>query len=160
MVALKECFTSLLQNNMKISTNRKANFEYHILEEYDAGIVLFGNEVKSIRNGNVTINDSFIYLKDGEVWIKNLKVARYSQMHPSDKHDENRDKKLLLTKHQIEKIGKELQNTGVTCVPLSIFIKKNRIKVNIGIAKGKKNWDKRQTIKDRDLKRELQRNER
>lgn len=142
---------------MKISTNRKANFEYHILEEYDAGIVLLGSEVKSIKAGNVTINDSFIYLKDGEVWIKNLKVARYAQMHPSDKHDENRDKKLLLTSHQIEKIGKELHNTGITCIPLSIFTKKNKIKLNIALVKGKKNWDKRQSIKEKDIKRELQR---
>ncbi len=78
-------------------------------------------------------------------------------MH-QDKHDDNRDKKLLLTKNQIEKIGKELQNTGVTCIPLSIYIYKNRIKVNIGIVKGKKLWDKRQSIKERDIKRETQRN--
>lgn len=144
---------------MRIATNRKANFEYQILEEFEAGIVLFGNEVKSIRDGNVTINDSFVYLKDGEVWLKSLRVARYARMHPSDKHDENRDKKLLLTKKQIEKIGRELQNTGITCVPFSIFIKKNRIKVQIATVRGKKNWDKRQSIKERDIKRELQRNE-
>lgn len=143
---------------MSIATNRKANFEYHILEEYSAGIVLLGNEVKSIRLGNVSLSDSFIYLKDGEVWIKSLKVAMYAQMHRQDKHDDNRDKKLLLTKNQIEKIGKELQNTGVTCIPLSIYIYKNRIKVNIGIVKGKKLWDKRQSIKERDIKRETQRN--
>jgi len=144
---------------MNISTNRKANFEYHILEEYSAGIVLLGNEVKSIRLGNVSLNDSFIYLKDGEVWIKNLKVAMYSNMHRQDKHDDSRDKKLLLTKKQIEKIGKELQNTGITCVPLSVFISKNRIKINIGIVKGKKNWDKRLSIKERDIKRQIQRND-
>ncbi len=145
---------------MKISTNRKANFEYHIIEEYESGIVLLGNEVKSIRDGNVTLVDSFIYLKDGEVWLKNLKVAKYARMHTSDKHDENRDKKLLLTKKQIEKIGKELKDAGITCIPLSIYTKKNRIKINIAIVKGKKNWDKRQSIKERDIKRELQRNER
>lgn len=144
---------------MNISTNRKANFEYHILEEYSAGIVLLGNEVKSIRLGNVSLNDSFIYLKDGEVWIKNLKVAMYSNMHRQDKHDDSRDKKLLLTKKQIEKIGKELQNTGITCVPLSVFISKNRIKINIGIVKGKKNFDKRLSIKERDVKRQIQRND-
>lgn len=143
---------------MTISTNRKAKFEYHILEEYSAGIVLTGNEVKSIRLSNVNMQDSFIYLKDGEVWIKNLKVAMYSQMHRQDKHEENRDKKLLLTKKQIQKIGKELYTTGITCVPLSIYIHKNRIKVNIGVVKGKKSWDKRESIKERDIKRDLQRN--
>ncbi len=142
---------------MTISTNRKANYEYHIIEQWVAGIVLFGNEVKSIRAGNVNITDSFIYMKDGEVWLKNLKVARYSQMHPSDKHEENRDKKLLLTKKQIQKISKELQNTGITCIPLSVFVQKNKIKVNIAVVKGKKNYDKRQSIKERDIKRELQR---
>lgn len=142
---------------MTISTNRKANYEYHIIEQWVAGVVLFGNEVKSIRAGNVNITDSFVYMKDGEVWLKNLKVSRYSQMHPSDKHEENRDKKLLLTKKQIQKISKELQNTGMTCIPLSVFVQKNKIKVNIAVVKGKKNYDKRQSIKERDIKRELQR---
>lgn len=142
---------------MSISNNRKAFYEYHIIEEYDCGIVLLGSEVKSIRMGNVTISDSFVYIKDGEVWIKNLKVARYKQAHKLEVHDENRDKKLLLTRKQIEKIGKSLQDTGITCVPLSIFIKDNRIKVKIAVAKGKKLYDKRSTIKDRDIKRDLQR---
>lgn len=142
---------------MSIANNRKAFYEYHIIEEYDCGIVLLGSEVKSIRMGNVTISDSFVYIKDGEVWIKNLKVARYKQAHRLEVHDENRDKKLLLTRKQIEKIGKSLQDTGITCVPLSIFIKDNRIKVKIAVAKGKKLYDKRSAIKDRDIKRDLQR---
>lgn len=143
---------------MSISINRKANFEYFILDEYDAGIVLLGSEVKSIRQGNVTMTDSFIYIKDGEVWLKNLKVARYSQTHSAEPHDENRDKKLLLTKKQIQKIEKSLQDKGITCIPLKIFTKSNRIKVKIGVAKGKKLYDKRNTIKERDMKRDLQRN--
>lgn len=143
---------------MSISVNRKANFEYFILDEYDAGIVLLGSEVKSIRQGNVTMTDSFIYIKDGEVWLKNLKVARYSQIHRAEPHDENRDKKLLLTKKQIQKIEKSLQDKGITCIPLKIFTKSNRIKVKIGVAKGKKLYDKRNTIKERDMKRDLQRN--
>ena len=142
---------------MSITNNRKAFYEYHILEEFDAGIVLLGSEVKSIRMGNVTISDSFIYIKDGEVWVKNLKVSRYKQAHRLEIHDENRDKKLLLTKKQIDKIGKNLQDAGITCIPLSIFIKNNKIKVKIGIAKGKKLYDKRNSIKERDIKRDLQR---
>lgn len=142
---------------MSLAVNRKANFEYFILDEYDAGIVLLGSEVKSIRQGNVTMTDSFIYLKDGEVWLKNLKVARYSQTHSAEPHDENRDKKLLLTKNQIQKIEKSLQDKGITCIPLKIFTKSNRIKVKIGLAKGKKLYDKRNTIKERDMKRDLQR---
>jgi SsrA-binding protein len=142
---------------MSITNNRKAFYEYHILEEFDAGIVLLGSEVKSIRMGNVTISDSFIYIKDGEVWVKNLKVARYKQAHRLEIHDENRDKKLLLTKKQIEKIGKSLHDTGITCIPLSIFVKNNRIKIKIGVAKGKKLWNKREDIKKKDIEREMKR---
>jgi len=142
---------------MSIVNNRKAYYEYHVLDEYEAGIVLVGSEVKSIRDGNVTLLDSFIYFKSGEVWIKNLKVARYSQAHMSEPHDENRDKKLLLTKKEVSKISRSMEDMGVTCVPLSIFKKRNKLKVKIGVVKGKKLYDKRQTIKDRDMKRDLQR---
>ncbi len=142
---------------MCIVTNRKAFYEYHVLEEFEAGIVLLGSEVKSIREGNVTLTDSFIYLKSGEVWIKNFKVARYKQTHFAEKHEENRDKKLLLTKTQIIKVSRMMEDKGITCVPLSVFTKKNKLKVKIGVVKGKKLYDKRASIKERDLKRELQR---
>ena len=142
---------------MSIVTNRKALYEYHVLEEFEAGIVLLGSEVKSIRLGNVTLTDSFIYLKSGEVWIKNFKVARYKQTHLSEKHDEGREKKLLLTKIQIVKISRMMEDKGVTCVPLSVFVKNNKLKVKIGVVKGKKLYDKRQSIKERDIKREMQR---
>jgi SsrA-binding protein len=142
---------------MSIVTNRKALYEYHVLEEFEAGIVLLGSEVKSIRLGNVTLSDSFIYLKSGEVWIKNFKVARYKQTHLSEKHEENRDKKLLLTKIQIIKISRMMEDKGTTCVPLSVFSKNNKLKVKIGVVKGKKLYDKRASIKERDIKRELQR---
>lgn len=142
---------------MSIVKNKKAYYNYHILDEYDAGIMLAGSEVKSIRAGNVTMNDSFIYLKDGEVWLKNFKVARYSQTHRAEFHDENRDKKLLLTKKEISRISRKLEDKGTTCVPLSVFVKRNKIKVKIGVVKGKKLYDKRRTIKERDIKRDLQR---
>lgn len=143
---------------MTLSVNRKANYEYNILDEYDAGIVLLGGEVKSIRSSNVSMSDAFIYIKDNEVWIKNLKVSRYKQLHSTQKHDENRDKKLLLTKKQIKKISKALQNKGVTCIPLKIFTKSNRIKIKIGVAKGKKLYDKKESIKKKDIQREIKRN--
>lgn len=142
---------------MSIVTNRKAFYEYFILEEFEAGIVLLGSEVKSIRMGNVSLPDSFVYLKSGEVWLKNLKVARYKQSHKAETHNENRDKKLLLTKKEILKISKMMDVVGNTCVPLSIFTKNNRLKIKIGVVKGKKLYDKRQTIKERDQKREMQR---
>jgi SsrA-binding protein len=118
---------------MSIVNNRKAYFEYHVLEEFEAGIVLLGSEVKSIRMGNVTLADSFIYLKSGEVWIKNFKVARYKQTHISEKHEENREKKLLLTKTQIVKVSRMMEDKGITCVPLQVFIKNNKLKVKIGV---------------------------
>ena len=142
---------------MSIVNNRKAYFEYHILEEFEAGIVLLGSEVKSIRMGNVTLTDSFIYLKSGEVWIKNFKVARYKQTHLSEKHEDNREKKLLLTKTQIVKISRMMEDKGITCVPLQVFTKNNKLKVKVGVVKGKKLYDKRQSIKERDIKREMQR---
>lgn len=143
---------------MKISTNRKAYFEYHVIEDFNAGIILLGSEVKSVRNGDVNITDCFAYIKDGEIWIKNMKVARYKQTHMAEKHDENRDKKLLLNRREIDRIEKLIQDKGTTMVPLEIFTSKNRIKVKLGVVKGKKLYDKREAIKKRDMDREIRRN--
>ncbi len=142
---------------MKISTNRKAYFEYHVIEDFNAGIMLLGSEVKSVRNGDVNITDCFAYIKDGEIWVKNMKVARYKQTHMAEKHDENRDKKLLLNRREIDKIEKLIQDKGTTMVPLEIFTSKNRIKIKLGVVKGKKLYDKRETIKKREMERELPR---
>ena len=141
-----------------IALNRRARYDYTFLEEFDCGIILVGSEVKSIRMGNVTMLDAFIYIKDNEVWIKNLKVAPYKSAHTLDKHEENRDKKLLLNKKEITRIKRKLEDKGTTAIPLGMFIKHNRIKIKIAVAKGKKTWDKRETIKERDLTREMQRN--
>jgi SsrA-binding protein len=141
-----------------IALNRRARYEYTFIEEFDCGIILVGSEVKSVRMGNVTMVDAFIYIKDNEVWIKNLKVAPYKSAHTLDKHEENRDKKLLLNKKEITRIKRKLDDKGITAIPLGMFIKNNRIKIKIAVAKGKKTWDKRSTIKERDLTREMQRN--
>lgn len=140
-----------------IIKNRKANYLYSILEEFTAGMVLFGSEVKSIRSGNVTLSESFIFIKDGEVWIKNMHIAKYKQSHKLEVHDESRDKKLLLNKKEIERISKKVIDKGTTIIPLGIFISNNKLKMKIAVAKGKKDYDKRNSIKERDLKRELQR---
>jgi SsrA-binding protein len=142
---------------MKITTNRKAYYEYSVLEDFDAGLMLLGSEVKSIREGSVSIVDCFAYINNGEVWLKNMKVARYKQTHVSEKHDENRDKKLLLNRKEINRIEKLLQDKGTTMVPLEIFTANNRVKVKIGIVKGKKLWNKKDNIKERDIKREISR---
>ena len=142
---------------MNITTNRKAHYEFSILQEFEAGVVLIGNEVKSIRKGDVTIGDSFIYIRNDEVWAKNVKVAKYKQSYSGDVHDDNRDKKLLLNRVEINKIEKLLQDKGVTIVPLSIFTLNNKIKMKIAVVKGKKMWDKRDSIKKRDVERDLRR---
>lgn len=142
---------------MKITTNKKAYFEYSVLESFDAGIILIGNEVKSIRGNNVTIEDSFVYIKNGELFIKNMKVAKYKQSHMLDKHDENRDKKLLLNRKEINKIEKLIQGVGTTIIPLEVFISKNLIKIKIGVCKGKKLWNKKEDIKSRDIDRDSKR---
>ena len=142
---------------MKSINNRRARYDYDFSIEIECGLVLVGSEVKSIRAGNVTITDSFIYIKDNEVWIKNLNVARYKQSHPLDKFEENRDKKLLLNKKEIDKIGKMLLVKGTTAVALSLYVSNNRIKVKIGVGTGKKSFDKKNTIKERDMDREMRR---
>jgi len=142
---------------MKITTNKKAYFEYSVLESFDAGIILIGNEVKSIRRNDVTIADSFVYIKNGELFIKNMKVAKYKQSHMLDKHDENREKKLLLNRKEINKIEKLIQGVGTTIIPLEVFVSKNLIKVKIGVCKGKKLWNKKEDIKNRDIDRDAKR---
>jgi len=142
---------------MKITTNKKAYFEYSVLESFDAGIKLIGNEVKSIRRSDVTIADSFVYIKNGELFIKNMKVAKYKQAHMLDKHDENREKKLLLNRREINKIEKLIQEVGTTIIPLEIFVYNNLIKVKIGVCKGKKLWNKKEDIKNRDIDRDAKR---
>jgi SsrA-binding protein len=142
---------------MNLLLNRKVRYEFSIIEEFDAGIILTGGEVKGIRAKNARITDSFIYIKDGEAWVKNLHISRYKQEHKCVDHLENRDKKLLLTKKQIAKIVKKTSEKGITCVPISIFIKNNRLKIKIGVVKGKKMWDKKETIKNRDISIEVKR---
>lgn len=140
---------------MKI-VNKKAYFSYFVLEEYVSGIVLFGSEVKSLRRGDVNFNDGYIIFKDGELFIKNMRIASYKEATYLN-HDELRDKKLLLNKKEIEKISKAIGEKGITLIPLEIFTLNNRFKIKLGICKGKKQFDKREVIRKKDLERETQR---
>jgi len=136
--------------------NRKARHEYHIEETYEAGLVLKGTEVKSLREGNASLGEAFAYLKDGEVWLKGMYIKPYK--HASyENHDERRERKLLLNKREIADMDKAINKKGYTLAPLKIYFKKGYAKVLIGIAKGKQQHDKRQDIKERDVKRELER---
>jgi len=137
--------------------NRAAYHEYFIDNKYVAGIVLTGTEVKSLRTGKASFNDSYCIIHKSEVWIKSLHIAEYSHGTVNN-HDPVRDRKLLLQKREIRKIESKLKEKGYTLIPLLIFFNdKNLVKVEIGLARGKKLHDKRETIKKRDVEREMKR---
>jgi len=137
--------------------NRRATFDYAISDTYTAGIVLTGTEIKSIRLGKASLVDTFCYINNGEVWVKNMYIAEYFY-GTYNNHTERRDRKLLLNCKEIRELRKESESPGYTIVPLRLFIsQKGYAKLVIGVAKGKKEYDKRQSIKERDDKRELAR---
>ena len=137
--------------------NRSAYHEYFIDAKYEAGMVLQGTEVKSIRGGKVSFNDSYCLLHQGEIWVKSLHIAEYSHGNLNN-HDPLRDRKLLLQKKEIRKIEAKLKEKGYTIVPLRIYFNdKNLVKIEIGLAKGKKLHDKRESIKQKDVEREMKR---
>src|SRR5689334_22295633 len=135
--------------------NRSVYHEYFIDATYEAGMVLLGTEVKSLREGRASFNDSYCLVHKGEIWLKSLHIAEYSHGTVNN-HDPVRDRKLLLEKREIRKIQAKLKEKGYTLIPLRIFMNdKNLVKAEIGLGKGKKLYDKRQTIKDRDVEREM-----
>ena len=144
-------------NKIKIiATNRKANFEYSILNKYEAGIILTGTEVKSLRESKVNIQDAYGRVTNDEVWIINSNINEY-KFGNINNHDPLRNRKLLLNKREIRKIKQELQEKGLTLIPLKIYFKGSIVKLELGIAKGKKLFDKRESIKQRDIERRLSR---
>jgi SsrA-binding protein len=135
--------------------NRQAYYDYFIDDKYDAGMVLTGTEVKSLRAGRASFNDSYCYFHRGEMWIKSLHIAEYSH-GTSSNHDPLRERKLLLNKKELRKIEAKIKEKGVTVVPLRIFFSdKGLAKIELGLGKGKKLYDKRETIKQRDNQREM-----
>jgi SsrA-binding protein len=139
-----------------ITTNRKANFEYEIINKYEAGIVITGTEVKSLREGKVNLQESYGRIIKDEVWIVNSHINEYKYGNINN-HEPTRNRKLLLNKREIRKIKQQLQEKGLTLVPLKIYFKGSLVKVEIGIARGKKLYDKRESIKKRDIERNLSR---
>jgi SsrA-binding protein len=137
--------------------NRSAYHDYFIEDKYDAGMVLVGSEVKSLRDGRASFNDSYCYFHRGELWIKSLHIAQYSKSSLYI-HDPVRERKLLLTKKELKKLEAKIKEKGFSIVPLRIFFnERGFVKMEIGLAKGKKNYDKRETIKARDTDREMKR---
>ena len=138
------------------SDNRRARFEYEILDSLEAGIVLTGTEIKSVRAGGVSLNEAYARVKDAEVWLVNMHIAPYKEGSFSN-HEPRRARKLLLHKAQIDDLKARSAEKGLTLVPLRMYFTRGMVKVQIGLARGKKIWDKRKTIAERENKRELQR---
>jgi len=135
--------------------NRQAYYNYFIEDKYVAGVVLLGTEVKSIREGKVSFNDAFCLFDDNELWVRGLYIAEYSHGTVNN-HIAVHDRKLLLQKRELKKLQSKLKDKGLTVVPLKVFLnEKNFVKIEIGLAKGKKNYDKRETIKARDVSKEI-----
>lgn len=139
-----------------VATNRKAYHDYHIEETYEAGIALTGTEIKSVRAGSVNLRDSYAQVRNGELWLVNTHVAPYE---PASRQnvDPYRDRKLLMHRHEIMRLQGRVQEKGYTLVPLRMYLKKNRVKVEIGLARGKRQYDKRAAISQRDAAREMER---
>lgn len=137
--------------------NRKARYDYEIEEEYEAGIVLTGTEIKSIREGKVNIKDSYAIIRNEEIFLLNTHISSYEKGNIFN-HEEDRTRKLLMHKQEIKKLNNKLILEGYTLIPLKIYFVKGKAKVLLGLCKGKKNYDKRETIKERELMRELHAN--
>lgn len=139
-----------------VAENRKARFDYFIEDTYECGIALEGTEVKSVKNGNISFPDAFAEISNGEIWVKNLHISEYSYSSIFN-HNPDRPKKLLLHKEEIKKLTRKIDTKGYTLVPISIYLKQGRVKLSLGVCKGKKQFDKRETIKNRDVERDIQR---
>ncbi|MBN1955330.1 MAG: SsrA-binding protein SmpB [Anaerolineae bacterium] len=139
-----------------VATNRKASHDYHIEERHEAGLVLKGTEVKSIRAGRVNLREGYVQLRDGELWLVNTHIASYD---PGGRqgHEPTRPRKLLLHRREINRLAGQVQERGYTIVPLKIYFKHGRVKVEIALVRGKRQYDKREAIRQRDSEREIER---
>jgi SsrA-binding protein len=139
-----------------VAQNRKARHDYHLHDTYEAGLVLTGTEVKSLRAGRASLADAFATVDDGEVWLRNAHIPEY-EFGTWKNHATRRNRKLLLHRKEISKLAKETANSGRTIVPLAIYFSDGYAKVEIAIATGKKDWDKRQSLAEREANREAER---
>ncbi|WP_296137746.1 SsrA-binding protein SmpB [uncultured Tessaracoccus sp.] len=140
-----------------IAQNKKARHDYSIGETFEAGLVLTGTEVKSLRHGRATIGDAYATVEGGEAWLINANIPEYTYGSWRGSHSARRTRKLLLHAKEIARLSRALESSGTTLVPLSMYFKEGRAKVEIAVATGKKEWDKRRTIKERELDREARR---
>lgn len=139
-----------------IATNREARFRYELSDSVEAGIVLTGSEVKSVRDGGVQMKDAYAQIEDGEIWLRNLHIAPY-RFAPVDAHDPERPRKLLLHRREIDRIVGKLAERGFSLIPTRIYITRGRVKLELALGRGKDVRDKRRSIKEREVKREIER---
>jgi len=147
---------NVMSGTKLIAQNRKARFNYSIEESFECGIVLEGTEVKSVKEGNISFPDAFAEIINDEVWVKGLHISEYVYSSIFN-HNPDRNKKLLLHKDEIKRLKRKVEEKGFTLIPLSFYLKNGRVKVDLGLCKGKKQFDKRADIKERDVHREMQR---
>ncbi|MFH1651131.1 MAG: SsrA-binding protein SmpB [Chloroflexota bacterium] len=138
-----------------VATNRKAYHNYHIGDAYEAGIVLTGSEIKSIRMGRVSLGDAYVRPENGELWLRNAHIARYDASGYGAGHEPTQPRKLLMHHREISELSAKIAEKGLTLVPVRVYLKKNLAKVEVALAKGKKLYDKRETIARREMEREL-----
>jgi len=140
-----------------LANNRKAFHDYSIEDTLEAGLVLAGHEVKSVKDGNTSLTGAYVTIRGGEAWLRNAHIGRYSRASNLEGYEENRERKLLLHKKEITKLLNETKGKGLTLVPLELYTSKRRIKLKIGVARGKRQFDKRETIKKKESSRRIQR---
>jgi SsrA-binding protein len=144
------------QDKKVVATNRRATHDYFIEDTFEAGIVLAGSEIKSIRAGRVNLRDSYGQIRSGELWLINMHVAPYDPAS-RENHEPRRPRKLLMHRREIARLAGKIQERGYTLVPLRLYLKNNRAKVELGLARGKRQYDKRQSIAERETQREIDR---
>ncbi len=145
------------KSRKNITVNRKARHEYLIIENYEAGIALQGTEVKSLRQNKASLADAYATIRNGEVWLLNCHINEYNFGNLNN-HDPLRERKLLLNKREIKKLTNKINEKGFTLIPLSLYFTRGKVKVDLGVCKGKKVYDKRESIKNKDMQRDLDRN--
>jgi SsrA-binding protein len=144
------------QGRKVVAQNRKARYDYHIDDTYEAGLVLTGTEVKSLRAGRASLVDGFADMTDGELWLRNVHIPEYTQGTWTN-HEPRRARKLLLHRQEIDRLSTRVHERGLTLVPLALYFKEGRVKVELGVGRGKKAYDKRQSLAKRDADREVAR---
>jgi SsrA-binding protein len=144
------------ENEKVVTTNRKARHDYEIIDSMEAGIVLLGSEIKAIRESRVNLTDTYARFKQGELWLIGMHISPYTKA-AMENHEPLRDRKLLMHKQELKRLNRQVEEKGVTLIPLKIYFRKHLVKVELGLARGKRKYDKRAAIAERDVKRDMDR---